>query len=207
MKRLIIFALVAALLLPIGYLGAQIVWSFLHHRYDTPETGLYHGFVSVMFDNVAEPMYWLHFQGRSCPRWYWKQPSNFSYSTLDVDWYDQTARRHATVSLPAFTYRSDSASGAFTRDVLAEWLFGTATNRVSDRQHVDAVFSYFEAAAAGSLPGPRHHTYNFEKPIRVNIQHFLLGYGVGSTAYVWFGVWLLMVLVVGQKVLGSGHGR
>lgn len=205
-KRFIIFVLVAAVLLPVGYISAQMVWYRFHHRYDSPETGLYHGYVSVLFDSSDEPFYWLHFQAESSPRWYWRQPTNFSYTTLEVKWRDESADRHATVSLPAFTYRLDNTTGAFTRDVLASWLFGAATNRIADRQHVDTIFGYFEAAAGGSLPHPRHHAYYLEQPIHVRVQHFLLGYGVGSTVYIWLGVWLLLVVVVGRKILGRSHG-
>ena len=205
-KRLIIFALVAALLLPIGYVGAQMVWFRFHHRYDSPETGFYHGYVSVRCDNWDEPFYSLHFKAESSPRWYWRQPTNFSYTTLEVEWRDESAERHATVNLLAFTYRTDGASGAFTRDVLAGWLFGAATSRITDTQHVDTVLGYFQAAAGGSLPGPRHHSYYLEKPSHVRIQHFLLGYGVGSTVYIWLAVWLLLVVILGRKILRRSHG-
>jgi hypothetical protein len=40
-KRFLLFVLVAALLLPLGYVGAQMSWQFFHHRYESPETGLY----------------------------------------------------------------------------------------------------------------------------------------------------------------------
>ena len=205
-KWLILFVLVAALLLPIGYVGAQMLWHRFHHRYDSPQTGLYHGHVSVLFDNYDEPFYWLHFRAESSPRWYWRQPSRFRYSRLEVEWREESTERRATVSLPAFTYRTDSASGPFTRDVLASWLNGGATNKIFDRQRADTIFGYFEAAAGGSLPRPRHHTYYFEQPIRVRVQHFLFGYGVGSTVYIWFVVWLLSVVLVGRKILRRSHG-
>ena len=205
-RRLIIFALVAALLLPIGYIGAQMVWYRFHHRYDSPETGLYHGYISVLCDSRDEPFYSLHFKAESSPRWYWRQPTNFSYTTLEVEWRKETADRHATVSLPDFTYRTGDASAPFTRDVLAGWLFGAQTNGIAERQHVDTVFGYFQAAADGSLPRPRHHTYYLEQPSRVRIQHFLLGYGVGSTVYIWLAVWLLLVVIVGRKLLRRSHG-
>jgi hypothetical protein len=205
-KRLIIFVPVAVLLLPVGYIGAQLLWYHFHHRYDRPETGLYHGYVTVSFDSfdIDARIYGLHFRAESSPRWYWTQPTNFTYTILEVEWRDESADRHATVSLPAFTYRSDSASGAFTRDVLAGWLFGAATNRISDSQHVDSIFGYFESAATGSLPRPRHHTYYLEQPeqpTRVRVQHFLVGYGVGSTVYIWLGVWLLLVVFGGRTIL------
>jgi hypothetical protein len=204
-KRRIIFVLVATLLLPLGCVGAQMVWYCFHHRYDSPETGLYHGYVTVLCDSWDEPFYSLHIKAESSPRWYWRQPTNFSYTTIEVEWRDEAVDRHATVSLHEFTYHTDGASGALTRDVLAGWLFGAATNRVTDRHHLDAVFGCFQAAADGSLPRPRHHTYYLEQASRVRIQHFLLGYGVGSTVYIWSAVWLFLVVIVGRKILRWSH--
>jgi hypothetical protein len=199
-KRLTIFVLGAILLLPIGYNSAQWVWFRFHHRYDSPETGLYHGYVSAAFDSFDEPFYFLSFHGETSPRWYWRQPTNFSYTALEVEWRDEAGDQRATVSLPAFTYHFGEASGAFTRDVLASWLFGS-TNRISDTRHVDAIFGYFEAAARGALPPPRHHSYYLEQPVQVRATHFLLGYGVGSTVYIWLPLWLLLVVLIGQKIL------
>ncbi len=160
-----------------------------------------------MFDSFEEPLYWLHFKGRSSPGWYLRQPTNFSYTRLEVEWADESSgRQHATVTLPAFTYRTDTARGAFTQDVLAGWLLGTVTNRIRASQHVDTVFGYFQAAADGSLPRPRHHSYYVEQPSRVRIQHFLLGYGVGSTVYIWLAVWLFLVVIIGRKILRRSHG-
>lgn len=153
----------------------------------------YRGYVSALFDSFDEPSYWLYFHAETSPHWYWAQPTNFSYTTLEVEWREKSADRHATVSLPAFTYQSSDASGAFTRDVLASWLYG-ATKQISDRQHVDTIFGYFEAASGGSLPRPRHHTYYLEQPVHVRVQHFLLGYGVGSAVYIWLIVWLAFVV-------------
>src|SRR6185295_19580377 len=128
-KRLISFLTVAILLFPAGYFGAQIVWYCFHHRYDIPQTGFYHGYASVLFDGWNQPFDGLSFHAKSSPRWYWRQPTNFAYTKLDVEWWDESAHRRATVNLPAFTYRLDNEVGAFTRGVLAGWLCGGATNQ------------------------------------------------------------------------------
>lgn len=194
-RRTFTLLFITLLLLPAGCIVAHLVWYCLHHRYDSPETGLYHGYASVMFDGLDEPPYWMQFHAESSPRWYWRQPTNFSYTTLEVDWRDESSDRRATVSLPALKYHSDGASGAFTRDVLAGWLYGASINQISNRQHVDAIFDYFKAAADGSLPRPRHHTYYQDQPIRARVQHFLVGYGVGSTVYILVGRLVALVCV------------
>ena len=205
LKRSTILVVAAILVLPIGYIGAQWVWFRFHHRYDSPETGLYHGSVTALFDSLDEPFYSLRLRAESSPRWYWSLPTNFSYTSLEVEWREESTDRHATVSLPGLTYRAGDSSGAFTRDVLAGWLHGS-TNWASGRQHVDAIFGYFESAARGSLPPPRHHTYYLEQPIRVQIHHFLLGYGVGSTVYIWLVVWLLLVMFCSRRLLRINRG-
>ena len=205
LKGFTIFSVSALLILFIGCVGAEFVWSQFHHRYDSPETGLYHGSVRALFDSYDEPFYYLQFRAETSPRWYWTQPTNFSYTTVEVEWRDESSDRHAIVTLPAFTYQTGDASGAFTRDVLASWLYGL-TNQVSDRLHSDAIFGCFEAAAQGSLPPPRHHPHYLEKPIRVHIQHFLLGYGVGSTVYIWLLVWLFSVIFFGRRLWRKYRG-
>jgi hypothetical protein len=199
-KRFLLFVLVAALLLPVGSVGAQMGWQFFHHRYEHPETGFYHGSVYAFCDSSEELFYLLHFKAKTSPRWYWRQPTNFTYSTLEVVCRGDSSERQATVSLPDFTYSSGGVSAPFTRDVLAGWLLGSETNQADARQHADALFGYFQAAADGSLPHPRHHAHRFEQPTRVRIQHFLLGYGVGSTVYIWVAVWLFWVVIVGRKM-------
>jgi len=204
-KRLTIFILISSLVLPIGYIGAGLLWGHFHHRYEMPETGLYRGLVTAMFDSLEEPYYTLNFRAETPLRWYWRQPTNFSYTTLEVEWREEATSRHAIVTLPAFTYRSGDASGDFTRGVLFTWLFG-ATNQVSNNQQVEAIFGYFEAAARGELPPPRHHTYYFEQPVRGSIQHFLLGYGVGSTTYIWVLIWTVSVAYVGRRICKRERG-
>jgi hypothetical protein len=205
-KRLAIFSLIAMLLLPAGYLFSQWVWNQFHHRYESPDTGFYYGAVRVYFHSTTEPFFALSFRGETDVRWYWSQPINFSYSTLDVEWTEDGADQSATVNLPGFTYQSGSESGAFTHDVLAKWLRGSGDELAKAWQQ-EEVFRYFEAASRGELPPPRHHPHHQESPIRVSVQHFLLGFGVGSTAYFWLGVWLLMVGSIGRKILAGGRGR
>lgn len=204
-RRFIIFVLAAALLLPFGYVVAQMVWICFHHRYDSPETGLYHGSVSVQCDSWDEPFYSLHLKAETSPCWYWRQPTNFTYSTVEIVCRGESSERQASVSLPDFIYRSGGVSAPFTRDVLAGWLLGAETNQAAARQHADAIFGYFQAAADGSLPPPRHHGYRFEQPVRVHIQHFQLGYGVGSTVYIWVAVWLFWVVIAGRIMLWRSH--
>jgi hypothetical protein len=199
-RRFIIFVVGAILLLPVGYIGAQMIWRRFHNKHESPASGLYHGSISVTVNNPESvPFCLLTIRAQSSPRWYWRQPTNFAYTTLEVDWRGESQGR-ATVSLPGFTYRSDSANGAFSHDILARWLYGPTTNQISDTQHVGRIFQYFEAAATGSLPPPRHHTYFIKEPGYVQIHHYLLGYGVGSTVYVWLTAWLFAFVFFGRKV-------
>jgi hypothetical protein len=205
-KRLAIFILVATLALPAGYLSSQWLWRQFHHRSESPDTGLYYGAVRVYFHSTSEPFFALLFRGETALRWYWSQPTNFSYSTLEVEWTEDGADRGATVNLPSLTYQCGSESGVLTREVLATWLSG-AGDEVAGARELDAVFGYFEAASRGELPPPRHHSHHLEFPIRVSVQHYLLGHGVGSAGCFWLVVWLLMVVCIGRKTVAGRRVR
>ncbi len=187
-----------------GCLLASWIWSVFNPRHQLPATGLYHGNVTADFTSVTldEPPYSLNFSGRSLSRWYWTRPTNFSYAKLDITWYEwgSSTNRHATVSLPAFTYQMSGTNGVFTPQVLADWLYGPAYH-LSGRPRADRIFAYFEAAANGSLPPPRHHKYSSDGPVPIHLYHSLLGFGVCSPVYLWVTVWLFGVVFYGRQVL------
>ena len=209
-RRLVIPLLLAVLALPVGILGAQWTWQRYHQRDDMPGTGLYYGLLRGSFDctNIDDPFNTLGFRSQTPCRWYWRQPTNFLYTKIEVTWSEwmgnSSANHQATVSLPDFSYESDNAGGPFTRAVLANWLYGTTTNFQASNS-VDVIFGYFEAAARGTLPPPRHHTYYFEDPIQAHFVHFLLGFGVGWTVYVWLLVWLVLVSAILRMAIRKTH--
>jgi hypothetical protein len=74
-------------------------------------------------------------------------------------------------------------------------LFGVEVNSDQSDQFLDDLQSKLEAAASGTMPRPRHHTYYFEElPTRGKLQHFALGFSVRSPVLVWGCIWLLLVI-------------
>lgn len=74
-------------------------------------------------------------------------------------------------------------------------LFGLAVVSKQSDQFLDDVLSKLEAAALGTIPRPRHHTYYFEEPpTRGRLQHFAHGDAVRYPILIWVGVWLLLAL-------------
>jgi hypothetical protein len=204
--RLSVLLLISILLLPPGCIGAQAIWHYFHHRSVRPETGFYHGGVRFWYGSWEEPIYSLRFTGDSAPRWYWRPPKSIKYTTLDVEWRGQSSEGKATVDLSNFSYRMNGTGGPFTRGVLADWVVGGPTNQTANLKHVETVFGYFLAAADGSLPPPLHHGYVLDDH-RVHIQHEYSGYGVGSTVYAWFAVWLFSVIFIGRRISQWNPGR
>ncbi len=111
----------------------------------------------------------------------------------------------ATLNLPSFNYRATGASGVLSRDLLATWLLGSTNldHTDIDSARVEAMFGYLQAAGRRTLPPPNHHGHSFgyesEELLRGRIQHFRLGYGVGSYVYLWIAVWTIGNLVAARR--------
>ncbi len=187
------------MVLVIGCFGAQALWYQQHHRYDQPRTGAYYGLVSASLAS-PEDAYSLHFRGTTTTKWYWRFPTNFTYKSLLLEWHrfgEQSSDGSATLNLPSFNYHAMGASGVLSRDLLATWLLGTINldHTTIDLARVEAMFGYLQAAARGTLPPPNHHGHSFgyesEELLRGRIQHFRVGYGVGSYVYLWIAVWVI----------------
>jgi len=205
--RLRLEVLLALVLLVAGCLGAQALWSAKYGRYTEEASGYFHSSVYARLegnDAGGFPNYSFDFDGKSEPHWRWFYSTNLVYRSLHFKWFsfDSNAdlvEDSGMLRLPSLAYESSRGTGILTRAVLSEWLLRT-TNRTSEAtQSVDGVLDFLQAAGRGSLPAPRHHTYYFERPVGGHIQHFLLGYGVGSFVYIWVGVWLLLVVFVARK--------
>jgi hypothetical protein len=199
--KLAAFALLALLILGIGYVCAAALWGITHHRYEMPETGVYYGTVFATLDGPENSFSFLRFRGRTRPRWRWCYPTNFAYRSLNIEWYSSSAKGTGTVSLPSLALESSGSTGVLTRAMLAEWLLGATngTHSAVDALCVDSIFGYIQAAGSGSLPPPRHHGYSVKAPVRPYIQHFLLGYDVGWPVYIWVPIWLFLVAFFGRR--------
>lgn len=194
-------------LLPLGCIAAQIVWAVTHHRYDSPNAGYYYGSVhGRFFGNDDDETYFFTFDGKTQPQWRWTYFTNFSYRTLQFEWRrfdggpDEIGDK-GVLSLPSFAYQSQHSTGVLTRARLSEWLLGVTNATQAESPSVAAVFDFIEAAGTGTLPPPKHHGYHFEAPGRGSIQHFQLGFGVGGLVFVWVGIWLLLAVLIGRRIL------
>ncbi len=200
------FTAVALLVLVIGYCGAEVVWRLTHHRYETPNTGAYYGAVSARFSSVDDSVYSFSFSGTTPVKWYWIHPTNFTYSALEMEWRGNGSEGSATLKLPEFTYYSANSTGAFSREVLAEWLVGNIYSAsTEDLQGVDLIYANVDAARRGSLPPPSHHGVSFadDAPVIGHVQHFLLGYGIDWLVFLWVAVWLFAVICLALKIRGA----
>lgn len=176
-----------------GFLGAQFLWGITHHRYDTPNSGIYFGSVTANFDTFGDSIYSLRFPGETRPRWRWRYPTNFVYDRLQIEWWGESREGTATVSLPSLEYRSGPSTGLMSQSTLASWLLApTNATSTHELRNVGLIFSYIQAAGRGSLPAPSHHGHHFKEPMYGNIQHFLLGQGISGLAYLWIIVWAIL---------------
>lgn len=204
------FAFVSLTLLVAGYFGAQGLWRAVHHRYDAPSTGYYHGLVRAKMTVLTdEPPYGysLSFKGKSVPGWRWRYPTSFRYETLDLNWIGGETKGEATLSLPSMSFQSPGATGVLTRELLAEWLVGKGNRSAAQMGHIETIWGYLKAATDGTLPPPRHHTYYSEQvePVSYQLTHFCLGYGVSSYTYLWALVWLVGCVFYCRRIWSKTH--
>jgi len=197
-RRVVIFIVVSILILPIGCWIVS-AWE-AEHPNQAPETGFYHGKFRAIFSDY-NARFSLNIEGRSSAHWYWRRPDNFTYATVEVFCWDRDREMSATVSIPEFIYYSEESTGAFTKDILAQWLYGNSAASNADKDVVGVIFAYFEQAAHGALPRPRHHTYYLEKPVIATLQHFLGGFGVPIFEWIWIGAWMTFTPAIGFLLL------
>jgi nitrogen fixation-related uncharacterized protein len=198
------FGLLAVASLVVGCLMAQALWWASHHRYDDPDSGYYYGSVHGSFSGPDANAYMFHFKGHSEARWHWMYSTHFVYRSLRFGWFrfdergDQLGNT-GTLTLPSFAFESSQGTGVLTRPLLSEWLLGTTNAPPNQMRGVDRIYELLQAAAEGTLPAPRHHTYYFPQPIHGSMQHFRLGLGISWPVYVWFGIWLAGVVFFGRR--------
>jgi hypothetical protein len=104
-----------------------------------------------------------------------------------------------TLTLPSFAFESSQGTGVLTRPLLSEWLLGTTNAPPNQMRGVDRIYELLQAAAEGTLPAPRHHTYYFPQPIHGSMQHFRLGLGISWPVYIWLVIWLSGVVYFGRR--------
>jgi hypothetical protein len=222
--KVVVFLLASAAFLIFGGLFAHLLWFRMHHRYDQPSAGVYYGSVYANLEiQSADGLPSLRFEGRSRQRWHLLHPGNFRYSELSLEWRHwrqaglwpgSRQEGRAVLSLPGFTYTTTNTTGLLTREVLAGWLFGTTNLNLIGTNAIPlgAIYDYLKAAGDGNLPPPRHHRYHFgisggdvpEGSLRVTLQHFRLGLGVGDYVWVWIPIWMCFTWVLWKRWFRRG---
>lgn len=198
------FGLLAGASLVVGCLMAQFLWSATHHRYVDPDSGYYYGSVHGSFSGPDANAYMFHFKGHSEARWRWTYSTNFVYRRLQYGWVRFDGRgdqlgNTGTLTLPSFLFESSQSTGVLTRPLLSEWLLDTTNGPPDQMRGVDRIYELLQAAAEGTLPAPRHHTYGFPEPVNGSLQHFRIGLGISWPVFVWFGIWLAGVVFFGRR--------
>lgn len=129
--------------------------------------------------------------------WKWLIPAKWSYEQMSLNWqsYDDNPRGSGSlkVKLPSMEYSSAGASGVLSKGLLSTWLTGQPVTKTDTcDENVEAVFQFLQAAANGTLPTPRHHTYRPPGSVQCTIQHGLLGSQFPLLPIVgWLLVWCL----------------
>lgn len=184
-----------------GFIAAQILCP--GGRYEKANTGFYYGFVSARFHSpMEEPYYEFRIRGETESRWCWSYPTNFTYRKLDLEWDTEPSHGAVTLSLPSLIHESPDGKGTLTRAVLAGWISGAKNdkNTSASQRVVNAMLGFIEAAGRGSLPPVKHHGYFYKEPVDVEIMHWTLGLGISWLAYIWGGIWLLLVVLIGRRL-------
>jgi len=215
MKRLIdgvAIGLLALLLLVAGLFVSRIIWLQVQgHRRDMPH-GWFHGYLSVRLSNFASgvsndvPSFYIIAKGRTQPRWYWRTPTNFSYSRIELVFGRNPASEPVNLELPSLAYLRGNDSGTLSSELLARWIAednAQESNAQLERETV-WIIEFFQRAYEGAAPGPRHAGLFIEDGslgippgVRATLYHWRLGGGiwwldgvvlVGTIAGVWWFV-------------------
>lgn len=167
-----------------GLLALVVVWwSFQSIRAKVqcpagPESGFYRSSFRARFEGDS---FSLQFEGKTASHWYWVRPDNFRYEEVSVEWFDQAQEHHASIKLPEFTYQFGNDRGVLTREVIADWTNqGYALEKErADSVAVNTLYEFLQAAAFGTLPPPRHHTYTVDEPLYLRFGHGIYGGPLG----------------------------
>jgi len=192
--KIFLFGLSTLVLFIAGFVVADVIWQMNYHRYASPNTGYYHGYVTADLTDVHSGAYWLRFKGESEPQWYWLCPTNFTYSHLDLEMYSDGEKTMATVELPSLHFRSGDVEGKLSAELLATFLLKDSQGLTNGMAQMDTIVGFITAAGEGKLPGPKHHGHRIEEPVNVRMYHWLLGRGIRGTVYAWLAIWITLVV-------------
>ena len=78
------------LLMVIGLFLSRVIWLQFNHHYKPMPQGWYHGMMrfiieaSGSIDSSEMPSFFVVAESLSATNWYWRNPTNFSYSSIDL---------------------------------------------------------------------------------------------------------------------------
>lgn len=157
--------------------------------------------VNAQFTSTASPdrMLSVSLTGDTPLTWKWLITSKWPYQQLSVSWdrWDDRgeAKGSLTVRLPSMEYSSAGTTGVLSKELLNSWLTGQPPSGNDDLDRdVETVFQYVQAAGNGTLPTPRHHTYQLPGSVRGSMQHGLTGLQLPLLPMLgWVLVWFLLL--------------
>ena len=203
--KIFLFVLSAVIVFIVGIVVADVIWQMNYHRYASPNTGYYHGYVTADLTDARTGAYWLRIKGESEPQWYWRCPTNFVYKHLDLQINSfgsasETEELHASLELPSMRFRSAHTNTTLSADLLAALLLTPGESPTNGMQQMAAIMDFFRAAGEGKLPGPKHHRHRIEEPVDISLSHWLTGRGIPGTYYAWLVLWIALVVFVAKRV-------
>jgi hypothetical protein len=164
--------------------------------------GIYYGIVNIDYslqtDNIFSS---LRIRAETKPRWYWIEPRNHIYGdiTLNID-----SGKIIKGNLRAGTWDKDSDSGKLDIPGLARMIAPKEPLTAEYRSQLQGILENLDALHKGTFYPPRHHTYYFDKPVKMSCSQ-----GTDGTNYsfigllAWIGIWPVCMFVSKrpQKVL------
>lgn len=142
--------------------------------------------------------YWfVTLSGETPLVWKWLIPTKWSYEQMSLNWQSHDGKPRGsgslTIKVPSMAYSSAGTSGVLPRELLSTWLTGQPLTKAGlCDEDVEAVFQFLQAAADGTLPTPRHHTYRPPGSVRGTIHHGLIGFQFPLLPIIgWLFVWYL----------------
>lgn len=203
--KIFLFGLTALLVFIVGFVVADVIWQMNYHRYASPNTGYYHGYVTADLTDARSGAYWLRIKGESEPKWYWLCPTNFVYKHLDLQinsfgGASETGDLQASLELPSMRFRSAHTNTTLSADLLATLLLTPGESPTNGLQQMATIMDFLRAAGEGKLPGPRHHGHRIEEPVNVRMYHWLHGRGIRGTVYAWLAIWITLVVFGYRRV-------
>ena len=119
------------------------------------------------------------------------------YDQVTLHWYvhgDEISERKTEVNLQANEIDADGRSVALSASSLAE-IFGIED--LSPRPIIlSALMDFLNDCRTGELPRPAHHPYQFDHPLRWEMQHVAVGNRVRYSVIGWIGVWLGLLIAI-----------